>query len=57
MKYLDLLNELTQLTKSQLEDDVTVFSSFQDEYFPAIATEITTCDDVLHEGHFVIVIP
>ena len=59
MKYRELLEQLQQLDQLQLDQDVTVYVSEQDEYFalrPDYPTAVSETDDVLDGDHFYLVI-
>jgi hypothetical protein len=59
MTYAELLQELQKLTPEQLNQDVTVFISEQDEYYPLKGDypfPESDCDDVLDNGHRYLVI-
>ena len=59
MKYRQLLDELQLLNKEQLDQDVTVYVSEQDEYY-ALRSDypvaVSETDDVLDGDHFYLVI-
>ena len=59
MKYRDLLTELQLLSEEQLNQDVTVYVSEQDEYYPLVPdypVAVSETDDVLDSDHFYLVI-
>ena len=59
MKYRQLLDELQLLSEEQLDQDVTVYVSEQDEYYalrPDYPVAISEADDVLDEDHFYLAI-
>ena len=51
MTYRELLKRLEGLTEEQLNDTVTVFEPYDQEYTAIIDTDATVVDDVLHEDH------
>ncbi len=51
MTYRDLLQKLTDLTEEQLNQNVTVFFKYADEYVPIEGMKIADEDDVLDKGH------
>jgi len=55
MTYKHLLEELQELSPTQLEQDVTIHLSEVDEYVPAWAVSITVEADVLDEDHIFLV--
>lgn len=58
MTYKDLLEELNKLTEEQLNQTVTIYEPYQDEYIAAVDTCVSTefeCD-ALDEGHFYIIL-
>ena len=59
MKYRDLLTELQLLSEEQLNQDVTVYVSGADEYYPLVPdypVAVSEADDVLDADHFYLVI-
>ena len=57
MTYKELLNELLKLNPERLEDTVTVYEPYEDEYISVIDTDkvVETQCDVLDDGHFVLI--
>jgi hypothetical protein len=58
MTYKDLLVDLQQLSPEQLQQTVTVYDPYGEEYIPVVdgfETEEDTCD-VPDAGHYVIVL-
>jgi hypothetical protein len=52
MQYRDLLKNLSALTDEQLNQDVTVWQSDTDDYFPGTKLSISDDkNDVLDPGH------
>jgi hypothetical protein len=53
MTYKDLLEELQNMDEKQLEETVTVYDSYTDEYTAVVDTDKATEEfcDVLDEGH------
>lgn len=57
MTYCQLIRQLSNLTNDKLDNDVTVYSRVEDEYYPARSLNLSTVDcDVLDEGHPFIVV-
>ena len=61
MTYLELLNEIQELTPEQLTQDVTVYVSGVGEFYPLVGdypTQISDSEtnDQLDPGHFYLVI-
>lgn len=58
MTYKDLLEQLETLPKERLEDTVTVYDAYEDEYIPVIETDIAQEieTNVLDEGHFYLIL-
>lgn len=56
MNYRQLLNVLERLTDEELNQDITIYSISDDEFFPARALGIANKQDtdVLDEGHLYI---
>ncbi len=52
MRYRDLLEQLTQLTEEQLQQDVVIFDHTLQEYLPLNQTAVTVETDVLDSNHF-----
>lgn len=57
MTYKELLNELLKLNPERLEDTVTVYEPYEDEYISVIDTDqaVESQCDVLDDGHFVLI--
>ena len=57
LSYRRLMKQIQEMDEHHLDDDVTIYIIGHDEYYPAIATEVTnnTCD-TLDNGHTVIVV-
>ncbi len=51
MTYRELRALLGCLNDEQLDSEVTIFDSAEDEFFPAGGFHVQPCDDVLDEGH------
>ncbi len=58
MTYGELLFQLQSLTKEQLQQTVTVYEPYQDEYVAVIDTDITNEEfcDVLDPDHFYLIL-
>lgn len=56
MTYKELLEFLKTLTDDELEQNVTVYLSSNDEYIPVIETDKTVENDVLDDGHVIITV-
>lgn len=54
--YIDLKNILDNLTEDQLSDDVTIYDSHEDEFFPVSNTAIEDEDSTLHKNHFYLIV-
>jgi len=54
MTYKKLLIKLNQLSKEQLNTDVSILNTLIDEYYPAKRLNITKRTDVLDKNHPVI---
>jgi hypothetical protein len=52
MRYRDLLERLSKLNAEQLDQDVTIWDSLTDEYFPCAGGATNEFADVLDEGHY-----
>ena len=57
MTYKELLEQLQNLPQERLEDTVTVFDSYTDEYTAIIDTDVANEEfcDVLDQGHFYLI--
>ena len=57
MSYKELLEQLQNLPQERLEDTVTVFDSYTDEYTAIIDTDVANEEfcDVLDQGHFYLI--
>lgn len=51
LTYRTLKKYLDSLSDEQLDDNVTVYLSEYDEYYPVEAVYTSESDDVLHSGH------
>jgi hypothetical protein len=51
MTHRELLEKLDELSEEQLDLDVTVYDSFNQEYYPLESVEVCEEDDVLDSGH------
>jgi len=51
MTYKELAMEIAKFNKEQLLQDVTVFNTFDQEYFPVRYIETEEETDVLNKGH------
>ena len=51
MTYGELLNELSLLDTEELNQDVTIFDSNCEEFFPVKSLDKTTETDILDAGH------
>jgi hypothetical protein len=56
LTYKELLERLQGCSQEQLEQNVSIYISDIDEYYPVENTRIETETDVLDEGHFVLVV-
>lgn len=56
LTYMDLKNILANLSDDQLSDNVTVYDSHEDEFFPINNTEVEDEDSTLHKGHFYLIL-
>ena len=58
MTYKQLLEQLQQLSPERLEDTVTVYDSYTDEYTASIDTNVANEEfcDVLDQGHFYLIL-
>jgi len=57
MTYAQLIEALGTIPFDRLNDTVTIYEPYSDEYIPAVHTsEVTDDQDVLDPGHFVIVL-
>jgi len=50
--YRELLEELKKLSEEHLDDNVTTYDMYDDEFYPVDGWGIQDEDDVLDEGHF-----
>ena len=57
MSYKELLEQLQNLPQERLDDTVTVFDSYTDEYTAIIDTDVANEEfcDVLDPGHFYLI--
>jgi hypothetical protein len=57
MTYKELLEQLQNLPQERLDDTVTVFDSYTDEYTAIIDTDVANEEfcDVLDQGHFYLI--
>lgn len=51
MTYRELLEQLNNLSKDQLNQDVTIFDRSLDECYPALNFKTCIIEDVLDENH------
>jgi len=57
MTYNDLIKALKMIPKERLEDTVTVFDPYEEEYIAVIEAQVSDYDtDVLDPGHFFLVL-
>lgn len=58
MTYKELLKQIQELPPQRLEDTVTVFDPYEEEYIAVIDTDFSTPseNDVLDEGHFFLIL-
>ena len=54
LRYRDLKKALDSLPEEQLDQNVSVYVSSEDEYFPLKELDLAE-DDVLDEGHLILV--
>jgi hypothetical protein len=58
MTYQDLLDRIQQLPPDRLQDTVTVYDPYEDEYIAAIGTDV--CDeadnDVIDHNHLYLIL-
>ncbi len=57
MSYKELLEQLQNIPQEHLDDTVTVFDSYTDEYTAIIDTDVANEEfcDVLDPGHFYLI--
>ena len=56
MTYKQLITELSLLNEDQLNQTVTTFDPYTDEYTAIVHTETTSESDILDENHFYLVL-
>jgi len=57
MTYLQLIKKLSKIPLERLEDNVTAFDPYTEEYIPIIetATSQKEINDTLDDGHFYLI--
>jgi hypothetical protein len=56
MTYKELLQQIMALDEEQLNQTVTVYEPYLDEYIAVVHTRTTSTVDVLDENHFYLVL-
>jgi len=57
VSYRQLLDVLKEMNDNDLDNTVTVYSPYQDEYFAVEKTRVSDCSiDVVDPGHLILII-
>ena len=56
MKYKELLDQLMMLDEEQINQTVTIYDPYEEEYIAVVHTATTSEADTLDENHFYLVL-